>query len=257
MGDSRNRATVTGCAAGLAVQSVEVSIGGLRVLRRVSLEVRAGEVVGLVGPNGAGKSTLVNVIAGAVRPGAGSVLLDGAPLDGMSTARRARMGIARTFQNLEVPGSLTLAENMQIALEARRAVPRRYRRARIAATLEQVGLASLADRPVAELPYGQKKLVELARVLVCDPSIALLDEPAAGLSTTEKEEMDSWIALLRQSHDVAILLIEHDMSVIRALCNRVVILEQGSVLAAGAVEDALARPEVVESYLGSRRQPRA
>lgn len=241
-------------AAGLAVRSVGVVFGGLHVLSDVSLEVTAGEIVGLLGPNGAGKSTLVNVIAGSVRQTTGFVSLDGVPLDGLSTPRRARLGIARTFQNLEIPGSLTVAENMLIALEARRTLARHERRTRISAVLERVGLGQLADRRVEELPYGQKKLVELARVLVCDPSFVLLDEPAAGLSGAEKEEMESWVTLLREDRDAGILLVEHDMSVIRALCDRVVVLEQGSVLATGAVEEALSLPEVVESYLGNSRR---
>lgn len=241
---------------GLVVRAVDVSFGGLEVLHDVSLSVGLGEVVGLVGPNGAGKSTLVNVVAGAVRPASGTVSLNGIVLNDLHTPRRARMGIIRTFQNLEIPGSLTLNENMVSAVEARKALRRRDRRERIALTLERVGLTGLADCRVEAMPYGQKKLVELARVLVADPVIVLLDEPAAGLSSSEKSEMESWISLLRKEHDVGILLIEHDMRVIRSLCDRVVVLEHGSVLAAGDVEEALSFPEVVESYLGKRRRVR-
>ena len=193
-----------------------------------------------------------------IRPRSGSVLFQGQPIGRLSPARRSRLGLARTFQNLELFGSMSVFDNVLCGAEAG-ATGRRLQGGRQAATerraaveevLELLDLASIATAPVGDLSYGTKKLVELARVFVRRPPFVLLDEPVAGLNRNEKAEFAELFARLRSTYRLAGLLVEHDMATVQSTCERVVVLDAGNRLAEGPVRETLRRPEVIEAYLG-------
>ncbi len=237
----------------LEVRSVTVSFGGNRVLDRASVEAEAGRITGLIGPNGAGKTTLFNVVCGLLRPDAGDVRLGGVSVLGMGPARRARLGLARTFQRLELFTMLSVRENIQVAVETQRA----FRRTgavdrRVDELLDRVGLAGRAADRVTSLPTGEGRLVELARALACDPKVLLLDEPAAG---QDEQETARFAKLLRElaAEGLAVVMVEHDMRLVMEVCDLIHVLDFGRVLATGS-PDAIRQDEVVLSaYLGTRR----
>ena len=241
----------------LAVKHISVAYGGLTVLNDLSFHVDRGEIFGLVGPNGAGKSTAINVVSGFVRSRGGGIEFDGRPIDRLSAARRARLGIARTFQNLELFSSMTVFQNVLCGVEAAtrpslRGIGRRRGADRDAVreTLAALNLESLADVNVGVLSYGTKKLVELARVFVRRPSFVLLDEPVAGLNRGEKAEFAELFVELIARYGISGVLVEHDMPTVQSLCSRILVLDAGNELAEGPVEATLRRPEVVTAYLG-------
>ena len=200
----------------LEVRGVSVTFGGIAALQGVNLDVRPGEVTGLIGPNGAGKTTLFNVISGLQRPDSGEVLLDGRDVTKLGTNRRARLGLARTFQRLELFGSLSARDNVQVGLDARRD------KGDLTAQglLHRVGVSADADRQVSTLPTGEARLVELARALAIDPKLILLDEPCSGLDDNETHLLGN---LLRELADEGrgVLLVEHDMRIIFKVCERI------------------------------------
>ena len=242
----------------LAIDDIRVAYGGLTVLDDVSFAVAPGEMLGLVGPNGAGKSTAINVVAGVVPSQSGSVRFEGRLLGGLSPATRARRGIARTFQNLELFPTMTVQQNVLCGAEgsAERSGPfsRRSARSRlrqdVAEALSLLHLEDAAQIPVHTLPYGTKKLVELARVFVRRPRFVLLDEPVAGLNREEKADFAVLFRRLHQEYGLSGVLVEHDMPTVQSICSRVAVLDAGSLLAEGAVTETLRRPEVVTAYLG-------
>jgi branched-chain amino acid transport system ATP-binding protein len=248
--------TVTQGPAGdgtvLEVSGVSVRFGGLVAIESVSLSVLRGQIVGLIGPNGAGKTTLFNVIAGIQRPTSGIVRIGGRDISRLPPYKRARLGIGRTFQRLEVFGTLTVRENVQVAAEARRRWDRRIKPEQVTRELlDRLHLDLLEDATVDSLPTGTQRLVELARALACAPRLLLLDEVASGLSSYEAETM---AALLRELADdgLSVLLVEHDMPFIMGLSERVSMLDHGVIVVTGTPAEVQANPDVQAAYLGSR-----
>ena len=236
----------------LTVEHVAVRFGGLQALTDVNIEVPVGEVTGLIGPNGAGKTTLFNVITGLQTPTSGHVRLDGAQITRTKRHRRARLGIARTFQRLEPFGSLTARENVLVALEMRRRwATERYNTLAVAdELLARVGISTVADRKVDSLPTGTARLVELARALGTAPRVLLLDEPSSGLS---EEETDALGRLLLElaADGLGILLVEHDMSFVMGTCTYINVLDFGRIIAHGHPDEIQVDPEVQRAYLGT------
>jgi branched-chain amino acid transport system ATP-binding protein len=236
----------------LRVESVEVRFGGVQALQGVDLEVAPGTLVGLIGPNGAGKTTLFNVISGLERPTSGRVLLDGVDVTRLSPHRRARRGIGRTFQRIEVFSSLTVLENVLAAAEARRSwgrdEPDPERTAR--ACLDRVGLRHLVRERVEELPTGLLRLVEVARGLATRPTHLLLDEPGSGLDSQETEALGDLLVDL-VSEGTAILLVEHDVDLVMRVCEQLYVLDFGEVIASGPPAQVQNDPAVRAAYLGA------
>jgi branched-chain amino acid transport system ATP-binding protein len=247
----------------LEVQQLSVRFGGHLAVYDVSLAVGSGQIVGLIGPNGAGKTTTFNAICGVVRPSAGRVLLGGRDITRMSTHRRARLGLGRTFQRLEVFPSLTVWDNVLVGLEIRRSWSRRgvqpqfladganlTAEAEVALILERLGLTGVADQPVGALPTGQARLVELGRALAARPSVLLLDEPASGLDDEETSRFGQLLCSLAAA-GLAILLVEHDIALVMEVCNWLHVLDFGQLISSGSAEDVRNDAKVVEAYLGA------
>lgn len=237
----------------LEVINATLSFGGIKALRNVTLSVGHGQRVGLIGPNGAGKTTLVNCVAGSLYPDSGEVRLFGRSLAGKSATQRARLGIGRTFQNLEIFDSMTVRENVETALDVRHTQSSRVqtgdRHERVGEALAAFGLEGIADAPAGNLPYGIRKLVELSRAFIREPSFLLLDEPVAGLSQPESF-LDALTAALDRL-GCAALLIEHDMPTVRELCQHIYVLDTGAVIAQGTFAEVSKDPQVLAAYLGS------
>jgi branched-chain amino acid transport system ATP-binding protein len=238
--------------ARLEIDGLTVAYGGIRAVDDLTLRHDRGGVVGLIGPNGAGKTTVLNVLAGSVRPTAGQVRLDGGRIGGQRPDRVARAGVARTFQHLEPFASLSVLDNVLVALEARRDGPARPRQT-AEALLADVGLTDRLDAPVAALPQGLQRRVEVARALAARLLLLLLDEPLAGLSRVEADEL---AAVVRRVADagVTVLLVEHDVAAIMATSDRVVVLDHGRLLADGPPATVEVDGQVRAAYLGMEPQ---
>ena len=233
----------------LRASAVSRSFEGVQALRDVTLQLHRGEIVGLIGPNGAGKSTLVNVLSGFDRPTTGSVELEGRDVTRWTPHRRGRHGLARTFQHSHAFRSLSVRENVEVAALGVRAGGREARR-RANELLERLGLAAQADRPAAALPHGDERRLGLARALATDPRFVLLDEPAAGLSESELDDFGTVIRSVRDEHGAGILLIDHNMALVMEICDRVHVLDQGRMLAAGTPQEIRSNLDVASAYLG-------
>ncbi len=229
----------------LDVSGVTVRFGGHVALDDVSLAAAPGEVTGLIGPNGAGKTTLFNVITGLQAPQRGRVRLDGDDVTRLAPYRRARRGLARTFQRLELFGLLTVHENVELAASVRGRRPGRS----AAAALELVGLSDMADARSDELPTGKARLVELARALATGPKVLLLDEPASGQDDGETEAFRD-VLLTVAGEGIAVVLVEHDVHLVMRTCSKVHVLDFGRVLAAGTAAEVQADQAVLDAYLG-------
>ena len=234
----------------LQLTGVGKRFGGLRAVRDLSLAMRPGEVVGLLGPNGSGKTTALNMISGALAPSEGEIRLSGRVISGLKPHRIAGMGVARTFQLVRILPSLTVAGNVEAALAFGRKKHWGAELHRLAEEmLERVGLAGRGDAPAADLTYIDQKRLELARALASEPSLLLLDEWLAGLNPTELQEGIATIRALEASN-VAILLVEHIMEAVHALCPRVVVMNAGEVIADGSTREVLRQQAVIDAYLG-------
>lgn len=247
---------------GLRVQDLEVRFGGLVAVSDVTLEVGAGTSVGLVGPNGAGKTTTFNACSGLVRPSSGTVSLFGVDVTDKSPSERARLGLGRTFQRMELYDRLAVRQNVAMGLEARLAggrlfgsvfAKRHERDAVDAATeraLAQCGIEHLADRRAGVLPSGLRRLVELARALAGGYELLLLDEPSSGLDPNETEEFGRLLRAVVEEEGRGLLLVEHDMSLVRAVCDYTYVLDFGRLIADGPTTEVLSSPVVRAAYLG-------
>ncbi len=225
------------------------SFEGVQALHDVTLEVRRREVVGLIGPNGAGKSTLVNVLTGFDRPDTGTVELEGKEITGWSSHRRARAGLARTFQHSRSFGGLSVRENVEVAALGVGAGAREARR-RADRLLGLLALEPLAELGAAGLSHGDERRLGVARVLATEPSFVLMDEPAAGLPEAEVPEFAEVVRSLRDDHETGVLLIDHNMALVLGVCDRVQVLDQGRTLAEGAPDEIRGNLDVAAAYLG-------
>ena len=233
----------------LRASSVSRAFAGVQALREVTLELGRDEVVGLVGPNGAGKSTLVNIITGFDRPDEGAVELEGKEVTGWSSHRRARAGLARTFQHSRSFGTLSVRENVEVAALGVGAGPREARR-RADGLLELLGLTSLGETNAAALAHGDERRLGVARVLATEPAFVLMDEPAAGLPEAEVPEFAEVVRSLRDKHGTGVLLIDHNMALVMGVCDRIHVLDQGRTLAAGTPQEIRGNLDVAAAYLG-------
>jgi branched-chain amino acid transport system ATP-binding protein len=228
----------------LSVEGVTRRFGGIVAVDGVSFDVAEGEIVGLIGPNGAGKTTMFNLITRLYRPDAGEIAFYGETLLKTPPHGIVKRGIARTFQNVELFGSMTVLEHVLLGRHARRGRSARE-------VLNCVGLAEVAHRPAAELPYGTQKRVELARALASGPRLLLLDEPAGGLNHEEVLELGELIRLLQVNLELTILLVEHHMGLVMSIAERVHVLDFGRLIASGTPAEVQGDRAVVEAYLGA------
>ena len=239
---------------GLEIEGVSVRFGGLAALSEVTISAADGAITGLIGPNGAGKTTLFNVVTGMQRPNAGTVLLDGRDVRGLSSFRRARLGLGRTFQRLELFGSLTVAENIGVAASIGQRGVVRSRAKTIQQIREEIldrlGLTPVANERADTLPTGTGRLVELARALATRPRVLLLDEPASG---QDVEETERFSGILRDlvSDGLAILLVEHDMELVMNVCHTIAVLDYGRIICTGTPTEVRADSAVQAAYLGT------
>jgi branched-chain amino acid transport system ATP-binding protein len=244
----------------LTVSDIHLSFRGVRALAGVSLTVEAGETLGIIGPNGSGKSTLFNVISGIYKPDRGQVTFLGHNVTSSDPRSIVSLGLARTYQNKRLFGSLTVLENVVVpALRTQpgswlgdimgRSTGRDAAEAQAHDCLRFVGLDDMAGVQANGLAYGQQNRLEMARALALDPSLLLLDEPAAGLSPPERIEMRALIERIR-ARGIAVALVEHDMRVVMQLCSRLVVLDHGEVIATGTPDEVTANPDVIAAYFG-------
>ena len=248
----------------LEMRNVEKHFGGVRAIDDFSLKLAPGMVYGLIGPNGAGKTTIFNTITGIYQADAGDILFKGKNITKIQPHEAAKLGIARTFQNIRLFGNLSVKTNVVIACNMHSAYglgdallhTSRYRRMTKATEekamefLEIVGLADKAEERANSLPYGHQRKLEIARAMATNPSLLLLDEPAAGMNADESLELVEFIRSLKERFPITILMIEHHMDVVTHLCDACTVLNFGKTLAAGTVEEIKKNPAVVEAYLG-------
>jgi branched-chain amino acid transport system ATP-binding protein len=231
----------------LEIRQVMVRFGGVMAVGGVDLDVQAGEITGLIGPNGAGKTTLFNVISGMQDPTAGMVSVNGVDISHESPHRRAKRGLARTFQRLELFASLTVRDNVRVAAELASLTNIDSTVNRL---LEKVGVSHLADKTAGELPTGSARLVEIARALATGPQLLLLDEPASGLDDSESDRLGKLLRELTED-GLGVLLVEHDMSLVMRVCDSIYVLDLGMIIAHGTPESIQHDPHVLQAYLGA------
>jgi len=230
----------------LRVDQIMVRFGGVVAVDRVTLTAEAGRVTGLIGPNGAGKTTLFNVVTGVQAPTSGQVVFEGSDVTRLAVHRRARRGLARTFQRLEVFASLSVRDNVRVATELSTLVDVGNR---VDSLLERVGLVDVADRTAGDLPTGQARLVEIARALATEPRLLLLDEPASGLDEAETRRLGELLRSLAED-GLGVLVVEHDMDLVMKVCDVIHVLDLGQLIATGTPGEVQKDRRVLEAYLG-------
>jgi branched-chain amino acid transport system ATP-binding protein len=246
----------------LSLRGVCKSFGGIQAVSSITFEVSAGECVGLVGPNGAGKTTLFNCVCGQLRPEIGDIVFDGTYLMDLPTYRRARLGIGRTYQKVEVFTDMSVCDHLLVAERARRgegrlwrdllnmSKPTREEMERVEATLELVGISHLAQTSVNALGLGNCRLVELARALAAEPKILLADEPSSGLDLRETAEVAAVLRTVQRERGTAVLLVEHDLKMVGDVVDRAIVMDLGAMLAEGTFDQVMADVNVRHAYLG-------
>ena len=250
----------------LDVRNLGIDFGGLTAVDSFNMTIGPTEISGLIGPNGAGKTTIFNLLTSVYQPTRGSILLNGIDTKGMTTAKVNRMGIARTFQNIRLFSEMSALDNVKVGMHnsikcpficSLLRLPPYYKAERMAneramELLDFMGLADVADAKAGSLPYGVQRRLEIARALASNPSIILLDEPAAGMNPSETTELMHQIRRIRDTFQIAIFLIEHDMNLVMNVCEGIVVINYGRVIAKGTPEQIKENPAVIEAYLGRK-----
>ena len=248
----------------LEASDLSMRFGGLLAVDQMALKVREGEIVSMIGPNGAGKTTVFNCLTGFYKPTGGQIIYKGQPIQKLPGHKISRLGVVRTFQNVRLFKAMTVLENLLVAqhrhlktgLLSGLLQTQGFRKSEHDAQhkaeywLEKVGLTEFANREAGNLAYGQQRRLEIARCMVTDPQLLMLDEPAAGLNPNETKELDDLVSGLRRDHGVAVLLIEHDMKLVMEISDRIYVINQGRPLASGAPDEVRNNPEVIKAYLG-------
>lgn len=250
----------------LETKNLGISFGGLKAVSDVNLQIKKGEIYGLIGPNGAGKTTVFNLLTGVYQPTEGTFYLDGKELRKLSQEKINHEGIARTFQNIRLFNNMTVRRNVMVGLHNREEfkcsmlqsilrLPRHFKvekemKKKAVEILKIFGLEDERNNLACNLPYGKQRKLEIARALATDPKILLLDEPAAGMNPNETEDLRKTVQLLREELGITILLIEHDLKFVSGVCDRITVLNFGTVIASGNTKEALSSPEVIRAYIG-------
>ncbi|MBD5638236.1 ABC transporter ATP-binding protein [Clostridium botulinum] len=236
----------------LEVKDLNINFGGITAIDNLNFSVKKGEILGVIGPNGAGKTTLYNAITGIYKPSKGDIFLNNKKITGMKPYKISRLGIARTFQNIRLFNSLTVLENILVGKvsELKKLVKLNPYMEETFDILKVVGLEKVINNMASDLPYGQQRKVEIARALATSPKVLLLDEPAAGMNNYEKRDLKNLINILRESFNITVLIIEHDMRVIMELCDRILVLDYGKKIAEGSPEEISNDDNVIKAYMG-------
>ena len=248
----------------LEVKNLGISFGGLRAVDEFNITIEKGQLYGLIGPNGAGKTTIFNMLTGVYKPTDGTILLDGENITGKSTIEINRAGIARTFQNIRLFKDMTVLDNVKVALHNHYKysvltgilrLPKYFKTEKLMneKAMEMLKVFELEDKAeltASGLPYGEQRRLEMARALATEPKLPLLDEPAAGMNPNETAELMDMIRLVRDKFGMTVLLIEHDMSLVSGICEKLTVLNFGQMLCEGKTENVLSDPDVIKAYLG-------